>query len=225
MVDAVTAAQPVPAQVQTLNGHLANWLRRNGYPIRDFQVVARGEQPEMNPAFGGYAGVALPGTVSFGGPSGMRDVTAAAARYGKRGKTTASQQAGIELMMHEALHQMRYGRTPQVNEGDGAYWEEAATESAARDALPALMAQLYGDRVSTISLRSRNAAHDEAGAYAENVKRLQQLSTFATGAGNYTTRPARVWRRSFLHADAATRQAMLDAANQKRVEWGARSGR
>jgi hypothetical protein len=136
-----------------------------------------------------------------------------------------NQVEALRILLHENLHQMRYGRTPDFYGGDaqgtpGGY-EEAAAESVTQDLLPIFTAKMYGMRLPSAPLR------DAAGrtAYAPQVRNLRQLSVFGSGAGDYTKRPARVWRRTFLHADANERMRMVSDAQSKRVAWGKRTGR
>ena len=202
-----------------LAGHVRNWLTRNGFPVRDFNVV-----PREGLASSGYAS---PGSVSFTGAVGD-DLAAVAGRYGTRGRLNNRDVEALRVLMHEGLHQMQFGRNPEGYDGpngQNGYWEEAATESVTQDLLPIFARQLYGD--ASLARRRGTAEQNsrDGETYAPGVMRLRQLSTFGSGAKNFRKRPARVWRRQFHHAAPEARQAMIDAATAKRVAWGQRTGR
>lgn len=180
-----------------------NWLSRNGYPVRQFTMGTGSTTP-------GAAGNATPGQVLLD-PEYARKVNSAAARLGKRGRMNLAQFDGLRVLMHEALHQMRYGR------GDGSVdpFEEGATEAATQDLLPIFARQMYGDSLADKSIT----------AYGPQLRNVRQLSVFGSGAKRYQDYKARVWRRQFLHADSDGRTQMADKARAARVEWGKRTGR
>lgn len=217
----------VPANVQQLSGHVRNWLTRNGFPVRDFRVVPRAQHVRGDSH--SADGLATPGFVSFS-DGFMPNVQRAADRYGQRGRVGNGVYAGVKTLMHEGLHQMQFGRNPDlynaasVGGETGGYWEEAATEAATNDLLGIFMRKMYGDGRG--HFRARNAVIDQSNnGYGDREKTLRQLSTFGSGATSYNKRPARVWRRTFLHADQATRDKMIQDATARRIEWGARAGR
>jgi hypothetical protein len=123
----------------------------------------------------------------------------------------------LEVATHEALHQMRFGRTQDVYASpQGRRWEEGATQAAARDMLPIITAKLFGDRLPGASSRD----FMQPTTYPGLVQNIRQLSVFGSGAKRFTDHAARVWRRSFLHADEDQRQAMATAAQQARMQLG-----
>lgn len=205
------APTPVPfnpplTQAQFV-GHMANWLRRNGFPIRDTQVMPDAEL-QARRALGnqGHYAFALPGVVAFdqAGP----DVANVAARYGRRGRLNTRQLAGAQVALHELIHQMRYGRTPDfytdTNSGPG-WWEEAATEAAARDLMPNFTRELFGHRMPQVE--------QYAGSnYDDRTHYLRRLSAAAApNAKGWRGIPARQWRRAFSHATPEQRDAMARA--------------
>lgn len=181
-----------------------NWLSRNGYPVRQFTMTTA---PQERPAS------AVPGAVSVS-PLTHRSLQSATARLGRRGRLNSAQWDALGALMHEGLHQMRFGRTPGVagadrmQSGNARWYEEGATEAATRDLLPIFARQMYGDAV--------NAPFMPTG-YPGAVKNIRQLSVFGSGAKRYQDYKARVWRRQFLHADADARMKMVDAASAARV--------
>jgi hypothetical protein len=199
------------ATAADLHGHMQNWLARVGFPVRqsDFSYGIPGDT-------GQNAGVAHPGHV-FISQKQRGLMNGVAARWGKRGALDDRQVEALRVLMHENLHQMRYGR------GNGQIdpYEEAATESVTQDLLPIFTAKMYGSRLNSAPMRALLDGTD----YPGETKNLRQLSRFGSGAADYTKRPARVWRRTFLHADADTRLNMVNQATAARVEWGKRAGR
>jgi hypothetical protein len=198
---------------------MQNWLARVGFPVRPSTFAFSGA-----PDATGHAAYANPGATMIG--QGLRkNLNSAAARLGKRGALDEEQVAALRVLLHENLHQMRYGRTPEFYQGaapgtPGGY-EEAATEAVTQDLLPIFTAKMYGSRMNSAPIRELLDGTD----YPGQTKNLRQLSRFGSGAADYTKRPARVWRRTFLHADADGRQRMVDQATAARVEWGKRTGR
>ena len=87
-----------------------------------------------------------------------------------------------------------------------------ATEAPAPDLLPILTTQLVGQRLTGSELRAASQTPRDPGP----VRNTRQLSVGGSAPGTYTDHAARVWRRSFLHADEAGRQAMATAAQQAR---------
>jgi hypothetical protein len=168
----------------------------------------------------GSAGYAAPGQVIID-PSYQGKVNSVAARLGKRGRMSFDQLDGLRTMMHEALHQMRFGRDPGVvensrmNQGGSRWFEEGATEAITQDLLPIFARQMYGDSLADKSIT----------VYDAPVRNVRQLSVFGSGSKNAQDYKARVWRRSFLHADANTRRDMVAKAQQARVVWGQKAGR
>lgn len=194
---------PVPvADVPALVGHTFNWLQRRGFPVRDTRVVETpaGPTPRGN---GSYAYAwARPGEVSFAG----EDVAKLAARYGKRGPLNDEQLSAANTTLHELIHQMRYGRSPEIfsgpDEGPG-YWEEAATEAAARDLLPNFVRDLFGHRM-------RGPGDNPSTYYEDRVPRFRRLSAAAApSAKGWRGIPARQWRRTFSHSGVDERERMI----------------
>jgi hypothetical protein len=205
----VTAA-PV-ADVPTLIAHIGNFLGQRGFPVRDFRV---GGSLDASNIAAGHAGEALPGEVGFSRAM-LSQLRGLAGMYGRRrGALTDPQVEALRVATHEGLHQMRYGRTPDVyNTPRGRRMEEAATEAATQDILPIITAKLFGHRMPGARIRDVLDGTDYPGL----TRQIRQLSVFGSGASDFTARPARVWRRSFLHADEAGREQMWDQAVQKRT--------
>lgn len=185
---------------------MQNWLASVGFPVRASQF-----QYAEDPAITG--GFATPGAV-YAGHGQRGALNSVAARWGKRGALTESQVEALRILMHENLHQMRYGR------GDGQVdrFEEGATEAVTQDLLPIFTAKMYGMRIPPNAIRTALGGVD----YPGQARNVRQLSTFGSGAKTYQDRKARVWRRTFLHADSDERLRMADAAMGARVEWGKR---
>ena len=205
--------QAAPPPVVNLAGHMRNWLTRNGMPVRDFSTsfgVPDGASGRS------AAGHALPGQV-FIGPRSQRDVQSVAARYGKRGPLTSAQLEALRVMMHEGIHQMRYGR----GEGVAGRYEEAATEAMTQDLLPIFTRKMYGHRIAGAGDRFMDVGTD----YEGDVKNLRQLSVFGSGSKKFTDYGARAWRRNFTHATDEERERLSAIAAQARVAWGQRNGR
>lgn len=198
--------------------HIGNWLRRSGFPVRDYAMVQSG------PVNSQHAGEATPGEIMFS-PRTLKGLKSAASRYGRRGALNDDQLAALNVATHEALHQMRYGRTPEFYQGaqvgtPGGY-EEGAVQATTEDVMPAMIAQLFGMKMQPQWVRTGLGEVP----YRRQVQNVRQLSVFGSGAGSYTDRKARVWRRSFLHADPDVRQGMVSKAQQARVAWGQKAGR
>jgi hypothetical protein len=213
---------PVPPPVNELAAHTRNWLTQVGFPVRDFSV-AYGDVPNMPDAY------AQAGVVGFG-PAGRPGIESLAARYGTRGRLDQGQVRAARQLLHEGLHQMQWGRNPHSGQADGQVhdpgsgplsWEEGAAEAVARDLLPIYTARLYGHRMPPARVREER----DPGDYPHQVKAVRQLSVFGSGAGKWNTRPARVWRRQFLHAEPAVRDQMREQAMAARAEWARRTGR
>ena len=186
---------------------MQNWLARVGFPVRE-STFTYGTPGDVTSPYHGYA---LPGQV-FINPSQQKGLDSVAARWGQRGRLTPQQVESLRLLMHENLHQMRYGRGTENPDR----WEEAATEAAAQDLLPIFTAKMYGMKLGSAPLREFTDGVD----YADQTRNLRQLSVFGSGAKTYTDRPARVWRRTFQHGDTATRDRMANEAMAARVRRG-----
>lgn len=197
----------MPPQTTALLGHVYNWLQTVGYPVRTF-TGSYGTPHEA----AGFAGWANPGNVWFDQRL-QPSLDSVAARLGKRGAVTPDQQNAVRIAMHEALHQMQFGRSGTIG-----VFEEGATEASTQDLLPIFLRKMYGHVVG-------GDPKFRPMSYQDDVKSVRQLSTFGSGARKFTDRPARVWRRTFLHSDTATRQKMVADATAKRVEWGKVTGR
>lgn len=213
---------PVPVPVNELAGHVRNWLAQVGFPVRDY-TVSYADVPNMPDAY------AQAGVVGFG-PRGRPGIESLAARYGRRGRLNPQQIGAGRQILHEGLHQMQWGRNPNSGQADGQvynpgggplFWEEGAAEAVARDLLPIFTAKLFGYKLPPALVREAR----DPGEYPHQVKAVRQLSVFGSGASKWNKRPARVWRRQFLHADQTARQQMIDRANVARAEWGRRTGR
>lgn len=207
-----------PAAI-AFGGHVQNFLGQHGYPVAPYTTNVR-EYPDL--AAPPTKAWATPGRVNWS-PSYASALEAIAAKWGKRERLTAKQVDTIRIALHEGIHQMRYARTPELFRGDsatpgtGAYFEEASTEAAARDLLPIFTAKMFGHRIP-----NQDAV---TGSYDAETQNLRHLSVFGSGAKDSKAYAARVWRRTFNHADAATRQQMAAAAMQKRAVWGKETGR
>lgn len=218
-MDAVT---PVPDNVNNLAGHVRNWLAQVGFPVRDFRV-SYDDVINMPDAY------AQAGVVGFG-LRGRPGIESLAARYGRRGRLDPQQIEASRQVLHEGVHQMQWGRNSYSGQADGQVydpssgplmWEEAAAEAVARDLLPIFTAKMFGHKLPPAQVREAR----DPGEYPHQVKALRQLSVFGSGAGKWNQRPARVWRRQFLHAEPVVRDRMREKAIAARVEWGRRTGR
>lgn len=206
--------QAVPAQpVETLAGHVRNFVTQRGFPVVPFEVVdgiSAGASQDAD-------GLALPGRVSFS-QAARGGVEAAARRYGKRGRLNDRQVEGLRLMLHETLHQMQYARNPKdyhgSDTGDG-FWEEAATEAVTQDLLPILTRSLYGHRMPPAG-RTAAEAHVAGDSYAGRLRSMRQASTILSGSGNYQDYGARRARADFLRAPADVRNGMLAQVEARR---------
>lgn len=194
---------------------MQNWLARVGFPVRDFTVD-----------YGNFdhGGLAAPGKITINEAALRGPLEQVAGRLGKRGRLSFDQTTALGTMMHEALHQMRYGRTPEFydghqNMGSPGWYEEGAAEAITQDLLPIFTAKMYGHRLNGPGRFPNQTAYPGA------VNNVRQLSTFGSGAKKFTDRKARVWRRTFLHSDADERQRMIQSATSARAEWGKRTGR
>jgi hypothetical protein len=209
------------ATAADLGGHMYNWLQRVGFPVREYTTqygIPQGGDARAADAW------ASPGQVYIN-PKMAKRVDSAAARFGKRGRLNQAQLQAIQVLMHEGVHQMRYGRNPEGYTGGQALgspggYEEAATEAVTQDLLPIFAAKMYGHKMPGARHVDRSG-----GTYADLVQNLRQLSTFGSGSKTFTDRNARVWRRNFLHADATQRQELVNQAMQARIAWGQTSGR
>lgn len=190
---------------------MRNWLSRNGMPVRDFNtsygVPQGGETMQAN-------GYAIPGQV-FIDPRAQGRMNSVAARYGTRGRLTQAQIEALGTMMHEGIHQMRYGRSDGTNPGP---FEEGATEAVAQDLLPIFVRQMYGHRMPGAVKRDQTWGL----AYEGDVKNLRQLSVFGSGAKKFSDHAARAWRRNFSHATLEERERLAGLAMQARIAWGQR---
>lgn len=201
-----------PAAI-TFGGHVQNFLGQHGYPVLPY--TSHVEAPRTPGST--HVAWAHPGRVNWA-PDYVAALEKVANRWGKRGRLTPKQVDTVRVALHEGIHQMRYGRTPGVFEGDatkpgtGAYYEEASTEAAARDLLPIFTAKMFGHRIPN--------ADAVTGDYQTETQNFRHLSVFGSGAKNYKQQKARAWRRTFNHADAATRQQMAEAAMKARIASG-----
>lgn len=206
--------------LNTLASHLRNFMSQRGFPVRDF-TTGVGLHPSrlVNEALG----TSNPGDVllSPGLGPGLQSLQN---RYGKqRGRLNDKELSALQVLSHEILHQMRYGRSPDVyNTPQGQEFEEAATEATTQDILPIITAKLFGHKMPSAKPPAGNKREV---FYPGEVKNLRQLSVFGSGAKQFTDYNARVWRRNFLHADAPTRNQMANSAMQARIAWGQTSGR
>lgn len=217
----VVAVQP---QVAALSQNIYHWLTRNGFPVRDFTVQYGTPDWAQTTDIGNAA----PGEVYIS-PTEAGTLGAVAARR-RLGKGLNERQIdAVRVLMHEQLHQMRYGRTPDVygsgsrDAGTPGGYEEGATEAVTRDLLPIFINRMFGGESfpgAPVPLNGETGA-----AYPQQVTNVRQMSTFGSGAKSYKDRAARVWRRQFLHADEATRQQMVQQASAARAAWGQRTGR
>lgn len=203
-----------PVTPAVLAGHVQNFLGQHGFPVRPFTLSEQPHGEEMSWA----RGRALPGEVTLSGQT-MAGVKRAAGRYGRRGRLSPEEIEGLEVLLHEGVHQMRYGRTPDFYgsrfEGHG-FWEEAATQAVARDLLPILTRKLFGHRMP----RPARVASDDYRAgemYPGGVRSVRQMSTIGTRSKHFQTWAARDWRRRFSHATPEERDRMRIAVEQIRA--------
>lgn len=195
-----------PAAI-TLTQTVYNWLGQHGFPVTPYQSVEGAASADNR-----SSASADPGMI-YWTPGYSTLLESLASRLGRRGRLTTGQIEAARVALHEGIHQMRFGRTPGVYQGDytqpgtGAYWEEASTDAVARDLLPIFTAQIFGHKLNPQTITD---------SYDLQVTNLRQLSVYGSGSKNYRTYKARVWRRSFNHADQATREQMANAAMQVR---------
>jgi len=206
-----------PPNVAHFDQVVARFLTNHGFPVRDYTTGAPQNQ---------HTGLARPGEVAYS-PEMNKTIArlGAHARKGKRRRLNGNEQEAMRLALHEGLHQMRYGRTPEFYDGGTALgtvggYEEGATEAVAQDLLPIIARKRFGHLMPGYESVERAFT-----AYPEQTWNVRQLSTFGSGAKSYRDRKARVWRRTFLHSDPDARARMIEQANSARAEWGKRSGR
>lgn len=209
-----------PIDVPTLLGHVRNFLVQHGNPVRDYGLGELFSQGLAGQVQGN--GAAVPGVVDF--PPPIRKTLAGLGdRYGQRGRLRPRDLEALRVAVHEGVHQMRYGRTPEVYVSQqGRDIEEGVSEAMTQDLLPILTRKLFGHRMP--GAKERLAMGDLPG-YDPLVTDVRQLSVFGSGARTFTDPAARRWRRQLLHADGAARQSMVDQARQVRIAWGERTGR
>lgn len=201
-----------------LAGHAANWMRANGYGVRenprlefvgDYGQTAGRDGERFDPmriaAFARDSGITV-------GPAWQERMRGLAGRVGQRGQLPLSQMRAGEILAHELMHQT--GPLGDFGEytDEQAALEEGAAQASTLDALPAFFKQMYG---------SRWVPADSVGMYQQQVDRLRKLSTIATGSGKFQDRGARVWRRDFQNADLARREEMMRLANERLAAWQA----
>lgn len=214
----VVVQPPVAALSQNIN----QWLVRNGFPIRDF-TLGYGATPA------GDLGLAGAGTVTLD-PSLAASLAGAGSRLGTRKGAKLNQIAAIQALMHEQLHQMRYGRDPSSYNGDltpgtPSAYEEGADQAVTQDLLPIYLNKVFGGQAVPGFGGIPTGRFQESGGYSDLVNNVRQLSTFGSGSKKFSDYGARVWRRTFLHADDQTRQQMVQQATAARQAWGQRTGR
>lgn len=208
---------PAPAaDVPAFMASLTHFLNRSGFSPRDFTVGGI-SGTSLAPGRIGRGGVALPGRVDFG-PGVLGSVQAAAIRMGRRGPLNQRQIRGIRTGLHEGLHQVRYGRTPEVATANVA-WEEGVTDAVTRDLLPIAARKLYGRQMMGTRRRERRIGPQQFDAEVRNIR---QLSVFGSGAGRWEDYKARAWRGRFQRAEQGERQKMHDAALAAQAVRGAR---
>jgi hypothetical protein len=101
----MSAPQPqgtLQPPLAALVGNISNWLTQVGFPVRDFTT-------QFSPKAGRSISVSAPGAVYLS-PRYAPWFDSAAQRLGTRGKLNAKQVEAIHGLLHESLHQMRYGR-------------------------------------------------------------------------------------------------------------------
>lgn len=174
---------PAPPPVQQFSDHLVNWLGRQGYqrPHRQVSYVDTIHAP------GGLAShpTALADDKRIHWSKRYHEgLNYFASRLGRRGWLDSQHLDAARAALHEGLHrpQPNMTFTPQQLE-----WEEAATESAARDLMPAFLKQMYGHRFG---------AQYNTGSYGELTKNFRALSALGDPVNS---RPARLRRRDFLN--------------------------
>jgi len=118
----------------------------------------------------------------------------------------------VGALNHELIHTGSKSLATQTP--DQRFWEEGITEAVSADVLPAALRQLYGAR------GGRNFYKDAryTGSFPGRVKSIRQMSVYATGAGKWNDRAARVWRRDLANADADQRAQMMAAVNAIRAQ-------
>lgn len=197
------APAPLP---NDFGGHLANWLRQQGYAM-----------PATAPGFSfGYEQPGATSTHDRGilfNPAWREQVMSLAGRYGKRGPLKPRQVEAFEKLLHEMLHQPLVQREPGwygAASNDQRLWEEAAAEQASQDLLPAALKQLFGFNRPLARRGAR--ALDRDPVLADRTARqraYRQWSTLASGSSDFQKRPARLERRDFLNASTDERGRML----------------
>jgi len=202
----IAAAPPALPPPLPFDQRIASFLHARGNPVSQYQRNAI-EDPASFGARGG--GKALPGKVDYSGFA-RRAVLAAERRMAARRGAPVNQLQlyGLHVGLHEGLHQMRFGRTPEVAEANLA-WEEGATDAVARDLLPLAARRFFGHRM--MPTRRREALTPER-SYDQEVGNIRAISVALSGARRYEDIAARRKRREMLHADADQRRVLAEQA-------------
>lgn len=228
-----------------LGGHLANWLRRVGYNVQtpkevvfvddfgDFTTTIPGEDEPSSAndprvgALSGAMGVHI-------GPSWQPSVSRLAQLYGDRNRPMDQADLdAVDLLNHELIHQLRVkdgGWAPGYTTDD-LLWEEAAAQQAADDLRAAVAKQMFGHTYKKPRMPKWPDRHEDVRRAQSNPDRrdrqiaYRQLSVFGSGAGKYTDRDARLWRRKFANVGGDERARMIQEATNRRLEWGKKTGR
>ena len=191
-------------------GHVANWLRSQGYAI-----------PATAPGFSFGHSKGATSTHDRGimfSPAWKPQIEGLASRYGTRGRMSGQQVDALQTLLHEMLHQPLVNREPgwyDAATNDQRLWEEAAAEQAAQDLLPAAAKQLFGYHYQPDKRRSL-ATDPEVRDRSERQRVYRAWSTLSSGSRNFQERAARVARRSFLNAPTGQRAQMLAAPPKPR---------
>ena len=188
----VAHAAPAPPAAQATADRTADWLTRTLHrPIARRSVVVQ-DAGQMTVACGDAKCAAY---VPFSAPGTIVTTPDVADLWARTPATPAGASAG-HLLRHELLHADTLTATEY---GDG-WVEEGAVESVNAD-LDGAWCRWELDL----------ACSTTRPVWAERVAAVRAASARGTGSRTWRTRPARLWRRDLLAADAAGRQAMLAA--------------
>lgn len=198
-------AVAAPAALQNdFGGHLANWLRQQGYAM-----------PAAAPGFAFDHPKGATSTHDRGirfSQAWKPQIEGLAGRYGTRGRMSGQEVSTLQTLLHEMLHQPLVNREPgwyNAANNNQRLWEEAAAEQAADDLLPAAAKQLFGYHYQpgARALATDPAVRDRS----QRQRAYRAWSTLSSGSRNFQERGARVARRGFLNASTAERGQMLAA--------------
>jgi len=179
-------------------------MSRNGYRVgRTSAYQGTSSLPGAEGASGAFD--ASRGVVFH--PEISRGLAGLSEKSRRRGQLSPTAVAYAGVLVHELGHAMHPAGAHMV--GDGRrYWDEAASEAAQADMMPAFLAQTFGHR----SARPITKKPVYFGRYPKRVKELRIMSTLGSGAPHWRDRSARLWRRDFANATFEDRTKMIAKA-------------